>query len=323
MSVATIPQTPYLKPWWRITREAARMTFHYGDDAILCEGKAAAVLPRVLPLLDGHHTVDDIVAELGPNTRGFVDNVLTMFAGKGMIIEGPPVADDVPADQRNALHFVAATQPWPTSLSDDGAKLGTLRVGIAGNSDTAAEIARVLRRIGTAAETIGWNAPGEQLERVDVVIVAPSAAELPELTAWNALALAARTTWLQVLPFDGRFAAIGPLYIAGETGCYECFQHRRAANIPYSDQYWAMQSTPAPYPSALPVDVTLAGLVSLFLLRWQLRADANLPGAFHALEINGEVAITSHVVYRVPRCKACSTVEQVAPVLPWFEESGT
>jgi hypothetical protein len=44
-----------------------------------------------------------------------------------------------------------------------------------------------------------------------------------------------------------------------------------------------------------------------------------LPGAFSALEFNGEIVLGTHVVYRVPRCPACATVGRAAPVLPWFE----
>ena len=102
-----------------------------------------------------------------------------------------------------------------------------------------------------------------------------------------------------MLPFDGRFAAIGPLYIPGETACYECFRHRRAANITYAPQFWAMQETPAP---------------------WHLRNDAGIPGNFQSLEFGGDITLGSHIVYRVPRCTACGSVEGVAPVLPWFEE---
>ena len=80
-----------------------------------------------------------------------------------------------------------------------------------------------------------------------------------------------------------------------------------------------MQETPAAYPSPLPVEMTLAGLTTLALLRWHLRRDPGLPGSFLALEINGEIALSNHVVYRVPRCKACASVHRVAPVLPWFE----
>ena len=39
--------------------------------------------------------------------------------------------------------------------------------------------------------------------------------------------LESRTPWSQVLPFNGRFAAIGPLFVPGQTCCAACFEQRR------------------------------------------------------------------------------------------------
>lgn len=321
MSLGELPPTPYLKPWWRITREAARVSFHYGADTIVCEGKdAVAVLPRVAELLDGRRSPERIAAELPPAARPLLGEALEFFARHGLLLAGPPV--DAPAEAREALHFVAATQPGASRLAEDAAALARLRVGIAGSSPAGTEVARVLERLGAAAEPVAWSAPVATYQGCDVIVVAPTAHELPELPEWNRQALTAGTIWLQVLPFDGAFAAVGPLYVPGETGCYECFLHRRAANVENAALFWAMQDTPAPYPSALPVDVALAGLIALALLRWHLRRDAGLPGTFTALEVAGEVGLSSHTVYRVPRCGACAAVEQVAPVWPWFEEAG-
>lgn len=312
---------PLLKPWWRISYEATRVIFQYGDDVIVCEGKGAAfIVPRIVPLLDGEHNVDAIIAVLGAHTEPFVRKLLELFVTREMLIEGPPVPAGASVAARDAVHFVAATIPRYTALAADAANLAGLRAGIVGSSVAAAEAARSLTSLGATARVFGWEPARSDLEAVDLVLVAPTAAELPELAQWNERALAARATWFQVLPFDGRFAAIGPLYIPGETACYECFRHRRAANITYAPQFWAMQETPAPYPSALPLEQTLAGLATLSLLRWHLRNDAGIPGNFQSLEFGGDITLGSHIVYRVPRCTACGSVEGVAPVLPWFEE---
>jgi bacteriocin biosynthesis cyclodehydratase domain-containing protein len=312
---------PLLKPWWRITYEATRVIFQYGDDVIVCEGKGAAVIvPRIVPLLDGGHSVEDIVAQLGAHTAPFVAKLLELFVTRGMLIEGPPVPAAASPAARDAVHFVAATIPRYIPLADDAATLAGLRVGIMGSSVAATEAARSLSSLGAATPILGWEPSILELEATDLVLVAPTANELPELAPWNERAIAARVTWFQVLPFDGRFAAIGPLYIPGETACYECFRHRRAANVSYAPQYWAMQETPAPFPSTLPLDQTLAGLATLSLLRWHMRSEAGIPGNFQSLEFGGDITIGSQTVYRVPRCTACASVGASAPVLPWYEE---
>jgi hypothetical protein len=50
--------------------------------------------------------------------------------------------------------------------------------------------------------------------------VAPSPADLPRLDSWNELALARGIRWLQVLPPNGRFAALGPLFVPDETSTH-------------------------------------------------------------------------------------------------------
>jgi len=312
---------PLLRPWWRITYEANRVIFQYGDEVVVFEGKGATlIVPRIVPLLDGEHSIDQIVALLGAHTAPFVHKLLDAFLTRGMLIEGPPVPSDRSPQARDAVHFLSATVPGYTGLADDAATLAGLRAGIIGSSGVATEAARSLASLGTTTRYLGWKASPGDLEGVDLVLVAPSASELPELAQWNERALSAKVTWFQVLPFDGRFAAIGPLYVPGETACYECFRHRRAANVAYAPQFWAMQETPAPYPSTLPLEQTLAGLATLSLLRWHLRSDAGLPGNFQSIEFGTSITLGSHIVYRVPRCSACSSVERLAPVLPWFEE---
>jgi bacteriocin biosynthesis cyclodehydratase domain-containing protein len=323
MNLVALPARPYFKPWWRITREAARVSFHYGAETVVCEGQdAVSLLPRVVEFLDGRHSAEQIAAELPPAVRPLLGEALELFARHGLLLDGPPAGDDGPLEVRDALRFIAATQPGTTAPGQGAAALARLRAGIVGSSLVGAELARVLERLGAVAEPLAWDVPAEAQRFCDVVVAAPAAHELAELPEWNRRALAAGTTWLQVLPFDGSFAAVGPLYIPGETACYECFLHRRAANAADAAQFWAMQDTPAAYPSALPVDVALAGLTGLALLRWHLARDPALPGTFTALTIGGEVALSSHTVYRVPRCRACATVTLTAPVWPWFGEAG-
>jgi hypothetical protein len=67
----------------------------------------------------------------------------------------------------------------------------------------------------------------------------------------------------------------------------------------------------------------LTGLVTLAVLRWHLRADEALPGQFQAVELGADVALSTHLVYRVPRCTTCSSVGTIAPPLPWYESSAS
>jgi bacteriocin biosynthesis cyclodehydratase domain-containing protein len=313
-------QAPYLKPWWRVTYEATCVTFHYGEQLVSCHGRAAIVLfPTLLPLLDGRHALDEVVGALGPVAAPAIRKALELLASRDLLIDGPSIADEIPAPVRDTVHFMAATRRMTRPMPADADRLTRLRVGVVGSSGTAREIARSLKAVGAKAHALAWTVPAQAIAACDLVVVAPSAAELPLLLDWNGRALRENTHWLQVLPHDGRFASVGPLYVPGETCCYECFCYRRASNVEYASEFWAMQTTAAPYPSTLPLELMLAGLVTLAVLRWHLRADEALPGQFQALEIGSDVTLSTHLVYRVPRCTACSTVGTVAPPLPWFE----
>lgn len=314
---------PYLKPWWRVTFEATQVTFHYGDQIVNCHGRAAVVLfPMLLPLLDGRHTVEQITDALG-SAGSAVPKAIALLASQGLLMEGPAVSVSVSRTVREAVHFVAATQRLTRPLNDDAAALEALRVAVVGASRTAALIVAELRSLDAYAQPLAWDASDAQVQTHDLIIVAPSPAELPLMTAWNERAIQAGTTWLQVLPYDGKFASVGPLYVPGETCCYACFCHRRASVLEYPSEFWQMQQTPAPYPTIGPVEMIVAGLASMTAIRWHLRNDEALPGAFVALQFNGEMSTSTHVVYRVPRCKMCSAVERVAAPLPWFEASAS
>jgi bacteriocin biosynthesis cyclodehydratase domain-containing protein len=133
-------------------------------------------------------------------------------------------------------------------------------------------------------------------------------------------ALEARAPWLQVLPFDGRYASVGPLYLPGDTCCYECFRLRREANLDGGAELSLLDGAPADHPAAPALDAVVGGLAALVVSGWLVHDDHYAPGAFYALELLPTLGLTAHHVYRVPRCPACSELADIAPPLPWHKE---
>jgi bacteriocin biosynthesis cyclodehydratase domain-containing protein len=190
----------------------------------------------------------------------------------------------------------------------------------AGAGPLAAEVASSLRRSGISRlERLALPAESAELGGFELALAVPSGEELPKLSAWNEAALGAALPWLQVLPFDGLFAAVGPLYIPRETACYECFQIRRASNVDYGREFLALQDVPAPLPAAASIEQTVAGLAATLALRWLAYRDQFLPGTWYALELGVRPALGVHVIYRVPRCPTCSGLEKAAQPLPWHK----
>ena len=68
--------------------------------------------------------------------------------------------------------------------------------------------------------------------------------ELEELDSWNRAANESGARWLPVLPYDGRFASVGPLVVPGQSCCYECVLRRRAANLEYGEHLREIERAP-------------------------------------------------------------------------------
>ncbi|HET7045809.1 MAG TPA: TOMM precursor leader peptide-binding protein, partial [Gaiellaceae bacterium] len=141
---------------------------------------------------------------------------------------------------------------------------------------------------------------------------------IPRLADWNRHAIAGGLPWLQVLPFDGRFAAIGPLFVPGETCCYECYRLRRSANVFCEPEYAALDGTPARYPLSPALLAALAGLGTHLAFTWIVQGDPQAVGIMFAFEWTRGPTVTGHHVYRVPRCPACSAALDSPPAV-WFD----
>jgi bacteriocin biosynthesis cyclodehydratase domain-containing protein len=313
-----VPERPLLKPWYRLASHPERTILEHGHVAVVFEGRATErLLPALLPLLDGTHSVADLVTALGEPAAPAVHNALALLARHRLLTEGPqsrgdshPLADET----ARFLSSVARGDQPPSRVAD---ALAEATVAVVGSGPVAEHVARLLRLSGIGElERAGV---GEPPAEAVLAVVAPEGAELRDLPEWNRLALAAGTSWLPVLPLDGRFAGVGPLVVPGETACYECYRIRRASNLEYAEEFWLLEDVPRPAAAAPALLATLGGLATIVVLRWLVERDAELPGVLIALEPAGAPRVWSHNVYRVPRCPACSDAEQVAPAAPWFD----
>ncbi len=68
-----------------------------------------------------------------------------------------------------------------------------------------------------------------------------------------------------------------------------------------------------------PLEAILAAVAAQLVIGWVGGHDTRLPGVLHVLEAGPPLALTTHLVLKVPRCPACSTVERLAPPVPWHE----
>jgi bacteriocin biosynthesis cyclodehydratase domain-containing protein len=285
-------ERPLLKPWYRLSVESGRSVLRYAGSVLEFEGAAAErLLPHLLPLLDGTRSVEEVVAELGEPVRPAVEHALSLLRAHDLLTEGP-------VDSDSAL--LAAT--LGLTFAEIERRLASTEISVLGSGAIAESIARLLH-----ARTLDWDEAASGF-----VVAAPAGDELDALADFNERALVSRTEWMQVLPFDGRFAAVGPVFVPGETACHECFRFRRDATIsPARDR------TSGAYLGSPAIDAVLAGLAAHTALRHlALGGDA---GTLLAVELVPDVRCTRHFVYRVPRCTACSTTARRAALAPWSD----
>jgi bacteriocin biosynthesis cyclodehydratase domain-containing protein len=286
-----LPERPLLAPWLRRAAAGGAELLEYGDEIVAVEGEG---LSRLLPALDGTRTL----AELGPSER----EAVAALAAEGVVVAGPAVPDE------EALREAALGRIEPAVAA---ARLAAATVALVGRSPVAEELSRLLP--GRVTWT-GWADPPPD---ATLAVAAPHPAELPELAGWNERCLAAGVTWLLALPFNGRFASIGPLFVPGETCCHRCFVRRRASALPDPADALALELVPASYPLGRSLAAALAGLTAAAAARWLARRDGALAGAFFALELDDGPRLSRHRVLRVPRCEACSPARGEPPLVPW------
>lgn len=316
MNRCDLPALPYLAPWYRVAVGERRVVLEHGQRIVCFEGGAAErLLPVLLPLLDGTRTVDEIVAVLGEPLQEAVEHALGELATRDLLTEGPPLPADLSRPAAGLAELIASLRPRRASVGAELAAVASCRIAVVGSGGAGLEVARLFRVAGAEAEGVDGVEGGFNL-----VVCAPSPGELPRLSEWNAQALSAAQPWLQILPFDGRYAAVGPLYIPGDTACYECFRLRRGANLDAGDDLELLEAVPAGYPSAPSLDAILAGLAVQLALHWLILGDHSAPAALYSFELLPVLALDVHHVHRVPRCDACSGLADVASPLPWHKE---
>jgi bacteriocin biosynthesis cyclodehydratase domain-containing protein len=315
-------ERPLLKPWYRVAWVDGACLLEYGGSALRLEGAAATrLLPALLPLLDGTRTVAQIEAALGVAAAPAIEQALAGLGQAGVLTEGPTLRHGSAYGPATALaELLSESSAAGTGPSHVAESLGAATAAVCGTGETAGALARLLESCGVGGvERLELDDRRALPQAGELLVAAPDPCELASLAALNELALECRVPWLQVLPFDGETASIGPLFLPETTCCHRCFQLRRASTSGYRDELSALVGVTAAHGVASPVAALLAGLGAMIALRWLGSRDARLPGRLWALELWPSPSLTEHVVHRVPRCPACSQAERTAPPSPWCE----
>ena len=199
----------------------------------LLTGAASSLLPRLLPLLDGQRTVEEISTELSLDQLEF-DRVLRFLSQRALLEwvrpDGPPgfAAEHIGTYMSRTLYVTDGHQ----SADDCAGELASATVLLAAPPALAEPIAADLSETGVGIVTLIESArmtdvlSGTTGRRVLVVFDDRAQPQALEEIAW-----ACRERGLPVLRFGGTAstAEIGPIFYGLDTACVSCFRRGQAA----------------------------------------------------------------------------------------------
>lgn len=182
-------------------------------------------------------------------------------------------------------------------------------------------LAKVLAEKPVSLETIGEIKPDVFLEvfRANGIRLASAGAltviltreyDRQDIQRLNDAAMASKSPWMLINP-SGVETWIGPLFVPGKTGCWECLAQRLRNNRQVNRFYRAVKQTrenpPLP-PAASPMSLAVtANLAATEIIKWLYYGEnRKLEGQVIRLD-TASLALDSHVLVKRPQCRACGT----------------
>ncbi|WP_405151409.1 TOMM precursor leader peptide-binding protein [Sphaerisporangium sp. NBC_01403] len=271
---------------------------------LLAEGQhyliKGAECVKVLPYLDGRHTIADIAAALGTElSLTQVIIAIRKFDALGHLADGRPDWPD------STLAYWDAQGIDPKTVQK--ALADTEFTVVAGDgADPDAVIAQLREhglRVRLAQVDEEAEAPGGALS----LIVVNDYLD-PALERLNAAYLAAEHPWALVKP-TGLTLWAGPVIQPGRTGCWACLSQRITGNRQVERYLAGKHGNGTPYHPALeaiPAGSSLVGgLLAVELARIAATgAPSRLEGKMTTIDLR-TLAATEHTVVRLPQCPAC------------------
>lgn len=274
---------------------------------------------QILPLLDGQHSREQIVEKLdGEVPSEYIDYVLDRLAEKGYLTEAAPeLSSEVAAfwsELGIAPPVAAAALRQPVTLTP----VGNI------SEVTVAALTTALRDIGISVQT---STEAGSPTALNVVLTDDYLQ--PELAKINKQALESQQTWLLVKPV-GSVLWLGPVFVPGKTGCWDCLAHRlrgnREVEASVLQQKQAQQqrngqsgsvisclpTARATLPSTLQTGLQFAATeIAKCIVKHHVNATA--PGTVFFPTLDGKIItfnhtvidLKSHVLVRRPQCPSC------------------
>lgn len=277
--------------------------FLLGDmEAFVLEGKN---VQRLVGLLDGTRSVEQIVAEMGMQQGPLaVLTQLRRFEAAGYLTEG-------------ASELSAPVTEWVDALGlatrDVDRVLRESRVAVTSLGTTTGTVAAGLRDSGLRNVD---EVPGDALASGswDLVVVLVDDYLNDDLDALNATMLARSQPWVLAKP-TGTATWVGPGFEPGETGCWRCLAQRLEGNRQAERFVYGRQGKPARLfleSEHASGHHLLVGLLAPAVLTRLATGRSDLTGVLRTNSLRHSTQ-GDHVLVRQPQCPACGDPSVASP----------
>ncbi|NET65384.1 MAG: TOMM precursor leader peptide-binding protein [Moorea sp. SIO1G6] len=178
---------------------------------------------QILPLLNGQNSLETIYQKLeGQVEPDHINYVLNRLQEKGYLTETAPELSPEIAAFWSAFHI---SPTLAATALQQSVKLTSVGTGI--TEGMTAALATALRTIGIQVQTSAEN--GHSSQNIGLNVVLTDDYLQPQLGEVNQTALETNQPWLLAKPV-GSVLWLGPIFVPGKTGCWECLAQRLRGN---------------------------------------------------------------------------------------------
>ena len=241
----------------------------------------------LLPLLDGRHPQDEIVAALeGAQCAADVRAAIVALSAKGYVVSAAHGMDRCRAAYWSSL---GASPRWVEQ------RLAESRIAVEGDDG------RLIRHLEANGASAGTGDP-------ELTVIVCDDYLDPRFAEVNRRRLEARAPWMPVRP-RGMEALFGPIFRGDGSGpCWDCLACRLRCHWEvhgFLRNVAGEEAAFKPFATQPAVLEALHGLIAAEIVKW-LVLDEAAPICAHAIAMNvGTFASSRHRVMRRPQCPAC------------------
>jgi bacteriocin biosynthesis cyclodehydratase domain-containing protein len=320
-----------LAPWIEASRNDHMIVFQHGHRFVVYLGRGAAdTIETVLAVIQQSEGFEAALSNFSKESQPAVKAIVRKLRGYGILQD---------FSQRNTSLAMAAKEivGGEMSCEDIATKEHEMKLVVISNG-TVPDVARLLAQ-ENGLHNIRWieNVAEDQIpdildgeDKGSLILYSPTAHNDSLGAAINRWALSRERAWMQILPYNGGEAVIGPLFIPRQTACYECFRLRRRAASAHGKEQRVMDDGDAiafanqgtgswnsPAQSGI-IWSMFFQLLSIEMLDLHALPMTPLRGQAHTVSFDeSSVAVDHHRVFTVPRCPACRAPSLPLPQ-PWI-----